>query len=223
MNLANENFKTEYKREEIFSILKSDNEDIKPFALVHLEEIKSQEEFDLFIFHLTNHDGRIREIVSYKFIELLPVEFCLMEKHKKTIVQGILDVNPNVARNIIEFLKLSKLNIKQEIYTAVEFIMGEIEKNSRPKKWRSQKNHVLTKKYFNLYWLLEAISEGFEEIEADEFLIKILEENSDNYDYTIREKVAKILTKMKNPPQKLLQKMQNDDNYYVKLKFYDKI
>ena len=41
MNLANENFKTEYKREEIFSILKSDNEDIKPFALVHLEEIKS--------------------------------------------------------------------------------------------------------------------------------------------------------------------------------------
>ena len=50
--------------------------------------------------------------------------------------------------------------------------MTEIEKNSRPKKWRSQKNHILTKKYFNLYWLLEAISEGFEEISGDEFLIK---------------------------------------------------
>ena len=35
--------------------------------------------------------------------------------------------------------------------------------------------------------------------------------------------VAKILVKMKNPPQKLLQKMQNDENYYVKLNFYDKI
>ena len=146
-----------------------------------------------------------------------------MTKHKKTIVQAILDVNPNVARNIIEFLKITKLNIKEEIYTAVEFIMTEIEKNSRPKKWRSQKNHILTKKYFNLYWLLEAISEGFEEISGDEFLIKILEENSDNYDYTIREKVAKILTRMKNPPPELLQKMQNDDNYYVKLNFYDKI
>jgi hypothetical protein len=223
MNLANEILKTEYKREEIFSVLSGENEDIKPFALVYLDSINTQEEFDLFIFHLTNHDGRIREIVSSKFVELMPVEFCLMKNHKKTIVQGILDVNPNVARNIIEFLKVSKLNIKEEIYTAVEFIMGEIEKNSRPKKWRSQKNHILTKKYFNLYWLLEAISEGFEEIPTDEFLIKILEENSDNYDYTIREKVAKILVRMKNPPQELLQKMQNDDNYYVKLKFYDKI
>ena len=220
---ADEILKNEYSRDEIFSILRSDNEDLKPFALVHLDAISSQDEFDLFIFHLTNHDGRIREIVSSKFVEILPSEFCLMTKHKKTIVQAILDVNPNVARNIIEFLKITKLNIKEEIYTAVEFIMTEIEKNSRPKKWRSQKNHILTKKYFNLYWLLEAISEGFEEISGDEFLIKILEENSDNYDYTIREKVAKILTRMKNPPPELLQKMQNDDNYYVKLNFYDKI
>ena len=77
--------------------------------------------------------------------------------------------------------------------------------------------------YFKLYWCLEALAENFNQSFNQENLVKILAENAECVDYTIREKVAKILVKMQNPPEELYQKMKNDENYYVKLNFYDKI
>ena len=43
------------------------------------------------------------------------------------------------------------------------------------------------------------------------------------YDYTIREKGAKILAKMEKPPSELLQKAKSDQNFYVKNLVYGKI
>ena len=84
----------------------------------------------------------------------------------------------------------------------------------RENKEKSQKNHAKNKLTFNLYWLLEAIS--VLDVNKIENLEKILTKTSSFLDYTIREKTALILSKMKNPPPELLQKLKQDENIYVK-------
>ena len=92
----------------------------------------------------------------------------------------------------------------------------------RENKEKSKKNHVINKKIFHLYWCLEGLSIIIDD-KIDKNVEEILKVCSDFYDYTIREKTAQILAKIKNPPSELLQKLKNDDNFYVKNQIYDKI
>ena len=205
----------------IISCLESDNEDLKPYALLELEEIKSQEDFNILISNLTGHDGRIRELVSSKMCEISCRDYVL--SHFPLLLDALCDVNPNVSRNIVKFISQNELPLNDSLLNRIILIMQEIEANSKPRKWRTQKNHMLNKMYFKLYWCLETLAENFNQPFNDAELVEILTENSECVDYTIREKVAKILTKMQNPPEELYQKMKNDENYYVKLNFHDKI
>ncbi len=205
----------------IISCLESDNEDLKPYALLELEEIKSQDDFNVLISNLTGHDGRIRELVSSKMCELNCSQYVL--NHHSFLIDALCDVNPNVSRNIVKFISLNELPLNNFLIDRIFLIMQEIEANSKPKKWRTQKSHLLNKMYFKLYWCLEALAENFKQPFNEERLIEILTQNAECVDYTIREKVAKILCKMDNPPDVLYQKMKNDVNYYVKLNFHDKI
>ena len=61
------------------------------------------------------------------------------------------------------------------------------------------------------------------ENEFEDEILKICQNTVNFLDYTIREKTAKIITKMTNPPKELLQKLKNDENFYVKNLVYDKI
>ena len=79
---------------------------------------------------------------------------------------------------------------------------------------KSNKNHAKNKLTFNLYWLLETIS--ILDVNKIENLENILTKTSNFIDYTIREKTAKILSKMENKPPELLRKLKNDENIYVK-------
>ena len=54
-------------------------------------------------------------------------------------------------------------------------------------------------------------------------VLEIIKFALDFYDYTIREKGAKILAKFKNSPSELLQKAKSDQNFYVKNLVYGKI
>ena len=49
-----------------------------------------------------------------------------------------------------------------------------------------------------------------------EKVLNILNFTNTYIDYTIREKTAKILSKTDNAPDNLLQKLKNDENFYVK-------
>ncbi len=206
---------------DIISCLASNDEEIKPYALLELNEIKNQADFDVLVSNLTGHDGRIRELVSAKMCEIACFNFA--HKYFPLIIDALCDVNPNVSRNIVKFISMGELPLNDILIERIFFIMQEIEANSKPKKWRTQKNHLLNKTYFKLYWCLEALAENFNQPFDEDKLCKILAENADCVDYTIREKVAKILVKMQNPPEELYQKMKNDVNYYVKLNFHDKI
>lgn len=219
--------------DEIFEILRGNDDETKAFAVLNLEEIRSEEDLTLLVKHLTNCDGKLREIVSMKLIELTENKNIKLYGHFPILINALCDVNPNVARNIVSLIgyaELGKLNIDEKIIEKIEEILAEIEEKSKPVKWKTQKNHALNKKFFNLYWCLEALSMSLCGKTDNEKLIKILYRCSDFHDYTIREKVAKILVKMHTDgscshavPEDLLQKMKNDDNFYVKLCFCDKI
>lgn len=208
----------------IFEILSGCDNTLKAFAVLELEEVLFGEDFELLIKHLTNCDGRLREIVSSKLVELGYLPW--LTGHIPTLLDALCDVNPNVARNIVELLDVAQSDLaepfSEPLLARIEDILMTIEKNSKPKKWRTQKNHILTKIIFHLYWCLEALA-LCSDIATRGRLIKILNITGDFVDYTIREKTAKILAKMQNPPEDLLSKMRNDDNFYVKLCFCDKI
>lgn len=221
MTLDNIFINGNFEYSNIISCLSSDDEDLKPYALLELNEIKTKDDFKALISNLTGHDGRIRELVSSKLCEISCADFA--QDYFSLLVDALCDVNPNVSRNIVKFISLNELPLNDVLVDRILLIMQEIEANSKPKKWRTQKNHLLNKMYFKLYWCLEAFSENFNQPFNEDKLLEILSENAECVDYTIREKVAKILVKMDNPPEDLYQKMKNDVNYYVKLNFHDKI
>ena len=89
-------------------------------------------------------------------------------------------------------------------------------------KIKNRKNHAKNKLLFSLYWSLEAISICMSEKSHDK-LIKIIKYLINFSDYTIREQAVKILAKIPSSPSELLQKAQNDVNFYVKNHIYDKM
>lgn len=222
MNIDDDSLNITFSYNKAIEILKGIDDELKPFAVLGIEEIENENDFELLIKHLTNCDGRIRELVAIKLNELSGIETWL-NAHYPTLTNAICDINPNVARNIADLIEKKRLKIGENLIGRINEILLEIELNSKPKKWKTQKNHSLNKKFFNLYWCLEGLSGCLSNENDTKKLIEILNSASMFDDYTIREKVAKILAKMENPPENLLLKMKEDDNFYVKLHFYDKI
>ena len=234
MNKSNENFlivqnAISMTQDEAYSVLLGDNELLKPYAFININEIKSQKEADLIVFHLTNHPNPTREACALMLCDMRGAEF-LCDK-AGVFVDAICDINPNVCRAIIEFLvknptladKVLPLLIQRVNQILDDFKIYEREFGAyKDNKMRNRKNHAKNKKLFNLYWCLEAICEIYREEKFND-IVKICIVTVDFLDYTIREKTAKILTKIKNPPKELLQKLKNDKNFYVKNLVYDKI
>ena len=212
-----------YNKDDILSILAENNDEKKIVAIINLKSIDNKFEADLILSHLTGQDGRIREAVSYILAELSPSNFYLDEKSINILLNGILDINPNVVRNLINFISKSP-KLKQELIKPIKFkteeILLSLEKFVKidspffENKSKSNKNHAKNKLTFNLYWLLETIS--ILDVNRIENLEDILTKTSNFIDYTIREKTAKILSKMENKPPELLRKLKNDENIYVK-------
>ena len=77
--------------------------------------------------------------------------------------------------------------------------------------------YKINKEVFKLYWYLETIYEFLEFINP-EILAGILKETKNIQEYTIREKTAKILSKIKNNPELsyIKSELKNDRNYYVR-------
>ena len=214
----------DYSKSEIIKILSEDNDEIKLMPIISLKSIDNENEAKLLLSHLTGKDGRIREAVSYILSELPHSALFLLDDNSlKTILNGILDINPNVVRNIICFIEQNE-KLKEKITPHVIgktqdtlFELSKFIKETGPfkeNKEKSQKNHAKNKLTFNLYWLLTCIS--ILNLDNIENLENILTKTSNFLDYTIREKTALILSKMKNPPCELLQKLKQDENIYVK-------
>ena len=235
MNKSNENFlivqnAINMTRYEAFKVLLGDNEILKPYAFINIDEIKSKDEANLIAYHLTNHPNPTREACALVLADIGGSEF--FSDYAEIFTDSICDINPNVCRAIIEFLvknpplasKTLPFIIERVEKILADFKIYEKEFGAfKDNKMRNRKNHAKNKKLFNLYWCLEAICEIYSAVGFDDEIIKICFVTVDFLDYTIREKTAKILAKMPNPPKELLQKLKNDKNFYVKNLVYDKI
>ncbi|MGN0014446.1 MAG: hypothetical protein ACI37T_03410 [Candidatus Gastranaerophilaceae bacterium] len=188
--LLSENF----SKNEIFEVLNSSDDIKKQVCLIKLQSISCQEDADILVSVLTGQHGPVREICSFKINEFLKREeyrcFFSGDKTREILLNGLNDIIPTVARNIIEVIKLvpNQEKIRYEIEKRILSLDEEdiIDDNLS--------NHEITKKTFKLYWYLEALSEIAQECQDDEMFLKIIQTTYKHEDYTIREKVAKILS-----------------------------
>lgn len=202
------------------------NDDVeKQIAILQIENISNISQARQLIFHLTNHDGPIREASAIKLRELF------IEKNNSVInteefypvfADAVCDVNPNICRLVIEFLPL--LNQKEKMTEIlVDKIENIFERIDNPDK--EQKN-FLTVRMFNLYWCLEAIGELLPVCREINFINKLslqLKRSILFGDYTIDEKAAKIVTcEIENEYFKeIAETLKKSQNFYVKRYFLD--
>lgn len=238
MNKSNDNFlivqnSIDIEQNKAIEILHSEDDLIKPYALLNVDKFNSQQEADLFLFHLTNQANPIREACAIQLCEIGANEFLKTENNLKILSDGICDINPNIPRALIcliscdeNFCSLMLPFLFDKIFQLLEdFRVYEVEFGAFcENKMKNRKNHAKNKKLFNLYWCLEALAEFLpKNFKNEDKILKIIEETINFLDYTIREKTAKILVKMENPPKELLHKLKNDENFYVKNLVYGKI
>ena len=207
---------SKYHYEDLIELLNSENIKEKHFAVLELEKIRSQNDAKLMVLNLVGQDGKIREAVAFKVNEFFKnpdyATFFINEDIFDTLIQGIMDINGNVCRQICsleceEFNQYLSKNLPEKTNEILEKIY-ELESN--------EKQYVISKRNFQLYWCLEALYNIVEKVEFER-IKDIIFKTSQFNDYTIREKTAKILTKLDNLElNELKEKLRNDENYYVR-------
>lgn len=224
-------FQFDFSHQEIIENLKSDCDDfIKIFSIINLEKLESLEEAKLLFFHLTNHPTPIREATALKIEEIYEEKyFC--EFIKEQFLKAIIDINPNVCRSICALVSNNNYLQNQLFDSIIEKInelLVQIECNDKElggffeDAQKIRKNHAKNKKLFSLYWFLECLS-ACKSCENNSRVLEILNKTIKFNDYTIREKTAKILANIENPPSDLLRIAKSDQNFYVKNLVCDKI
>lgn len=204
----------EFPRDEIFAALSGDDDIKKQIALIKLDGVKSVDEAKMLTSVLTGQHGPVREICSFRINEFLKDEnereyFCGADL-REIFLNALNDIIPTVARNILEVIKfLPEQEIVQEalldrILTLDDYVEDET----------LLSNHEIIKKTFKLYWYLETLAEFAKEVEYREKFAKVIEKSYNHEDYTIREKVSKILSKV-NDFAKYKDMLKNDTNPYV--------
>lgn len=204
----------EFPRDEIFAALSGDDDIKKQIALIKLDGVKSVDEAKMLTSVLTGQHGPVREICSFRINEFLKDEnereyFCGADL-REIFLNALNDIIPTVARNILEVIKfLPEQEIVQEalldrILTLDDYVEDET----------LLSNHEIIKKTFKLYWYLETLAEFAKEVEYREKFAKVIEKSYNHEDYTIREKVSKILSKV-NDFDEYKDMLKNDTNPYV--------
>lgn len=220
MKMSSEN----YDYAALIELLQSDKIEEKQIAALKLTEIKSKNDAKILVSNLVGQDGKVREAVAFKINEFIQTPlFCEFFKDESIfdiLLQGILDINGNVCRQIVEltvnndFGQYFRLHLCEKLPEMLSEILEEI------KKIDSQsRQYVISKRNFQLYWALEALYNIIDIIELDK-IKSILLRAGVFYDYTIREKVAKILAKVDcnqiSELDNLKVQLKNDENYYVR-------
>lgn len=209
---------TNYSHEELIRLISSENIVEKQIAVLSLNEIKSLNDAMILGSNLVGQDGKIREAVAFKINEFIinPTysQYFENEKIYEILFEGIMDINGNVCRQIVGLCnenKGFKKYLCEKLPERLKKILVKIEDLCA-----DEKQYVISKRNFQLYWALEALFNCIDEIQIG-LISDILSETAEFEDYTIREKTAKILSKLNNQEfVKLKNSLKNDENYYVR-------
>lgn len=188
----------------------------KQFAVLNLEEIKTVADGELLCSNLTGQDGKIREAVSYKLSELFKnkkyAKILSTEKNFETMINGLIDINGNVCRNILEIDNDNFLNyLSKNLISKINIILNDISKLNI-----DDKQYVISKRNFQLYWALEGLYKIRNIINFNSEICKILKTCANMEDYTIKEKTAKIVSEFDNNNfDEIKELLKKNTNYYV--------
>lgn len=204
----------DFSRVQIFDIINGEDDISKQVALIKLDKVQTKEEAVILTSVLTGQHGPVREICSAKINDFLRDESQRLYFEGKEIreifLNALNDIIPTVARNIIEVIEFlpDRESVREELKDRILALEDYVEDE------KSLSNHEIIKKTFKLYWYLEALAELVEHFEGDEKFVKIIKSNYNHEDYTIREKVSKILSKI-NGFDEYKEMLKNDTNPYV--------
>lgn len=206
---------SKYNYDDLINLLNSENIKEKHFAVLELAEIRSEQDAKLLVSNLVGQDGKIREAVAFKINEFFKnpdfAKFFINEENFAVFLQGIMDINGNVCRHICT-LDCEEFNqyLSQNLSSEIDAILARI------KELTNEKQYVISKRNFQLYWCLEALYNVIDKVEFAQ-IKDILFATADFNDYTIREKTAKIVAKLDNSElSELKEKLKEDENYYVR-------
>lgn len=217
LNLFEKNLTTA----ELFTLLNTGNIVQKQIAALKLDHIENSEQAKILVNNLTGQDGKIREAVALKIYELISAghdKYFFDQSIYDTFLTAIIDVNSNVCRNIIASLKFLQKNNDFCTYFIEKLIDLTQNLIKIVKKFDFQEGkYKINKEVFKLYWCLETIYEFTDYMPFDD-LKNILFQTKSIDEYTIREKTAKILAKIRNDNElsEIRNQLKHDKNYYVR-------
>lgn len=210
-------YANKYSYEELIKFLKSGNIAQKQASALKLDYIKTKEDADIFIKNLTGCDGKIREAVSFRLPEFVKKSPELFNEYQDIFLDAVIDINGNICRNTINALKLLKEESKFCESFCKKLMYKTLELSEKVKAFDIQdRKYKVNKEVFKLYWYLETVYE-FVQMLDEHILAKILINTSETADYTIREKAAKILSKIEiQNINEIKEQLKKDKNYYVR-------
>ena len=215
----------ELSHSELIKMLYDGNIPQKQLAALRLEALNSKEDAEILLNNLVGQDGKIREAVSLKIKELAgnteyKQYFYMLdiEVLAKYFIAAIIDINGNICRNILDTLVNFKDNktFTDKFCIKLTNLIFELTDKIKDFDFKDGKYKV-NKEVFKLYWCLEAVYICFSDIPIT-YIKKIIKITKNIDEYTIREKVAKILTNKFDDAELISarEELKNDENYYVR-------
>ncbi len=221
-NKALELFQTEFTHSELINLLQNGNIVQKQISALRLDNILSESDADILMSNLVGQDGKIREAVSFRLKEFLQNPAChkffLKEKNYDIFLAAIIDINGNICRNTISAITNLQIYPQFCSYFCQKLAEMTTALVQKVQEFDFQDGkYKVNKEVFKLYWCLETIYVFTDFIKFD-ILKKILLEVKNTGDYTIREKAAKILAKIRCDSDLLhaRNELKQDRNYYVR-------
>lgn len=210
-------YENEYSHEELMQYLKNGSVAEKQAAALKLDKICDKNDADILINNLTGCDGKIREAVSFRLVEFVKENPDLYVNYSDIFLEAIIDINGNICRNTINALKYIKNIPEFNRKFCDELVKRTVNLAKTAKSFDIQDGkYKVNKEIFKLYWYLETVSEFTECIDLTD-IAGVVSQSKDVEDYTIREKTAKILSKLNNEDLSEMKKeLKRDANYYVR-------
>ena len=203
----------------LLALLKTNDFHLKHFALINLNSIDDQG-MDLLFLNLTGQDGKIRECASSKikdFISDNPKLSSYLEKHSDITAQCLNDINPQVCRNMVDALRYINNNdlFIEKVLKKINSIMNEVDITNAVKSYK------FNKQIFNLYWNLYALENILhKQMKNPRQIFSLINTASKAGNYTIRERIAKIVLKMDSLGFDMVEykkELSQDENFYVRV------
>ena len=201
--------------DELIELMQHDNIAEKQYAILSINELKTENDGKLLCSNLVGQDGKIRESVAFKLNELFKnndyAKYLENIENFKIMLEGIMDINGNVCRNILDIDNDKFLDyLSGTIVNKIKNILEDVSKLSL-----NEKQYVISKRYFQLYWALECLCKVHNKINFKN-IEHILNQTAQIEDYTIKEKTAKICWLYKTDISSDLKRiLENSNNYFV--------